>query len=90
MKAEIVICLGSSCFSRGNKKMVGAIKEFLDKRGLTQEVVFRGAHCFSLCEHGPVIRINGNEYRKVNLSELEGILDAELGPLCAAEGDLST
>ncbi|MBE0640658.1 MAG: (2Fe-2S) ferredoxin domain-containing protein [Bacteroidales bacterium] len=85
MKAEIVICLGSSCFSRGNKKMVPVIKEFLEKKGISTEVVFRGAHCFGLCEHGPVIRIGGREFRKVNIQELERLLENELREIIPGE-----
>jgi NADH:ubiquinone oxidoreductase subunit E len=73
--AEIIICMGSSCFSRGNRKALPMIQEFLKERGLSGRVVFRGAHCFGKCENGPVLSINGVEYRQVDLNRLQGILE---------------
>lgn len=73
--AEIVICMGSSCFSRGNKKALSMIQEFIRERGLTGHVVFKGSHCFGKCETGPVLSINGVEYRQVDLNRLQGILE---------------
>ena len=40
MKKEIVICLGSSCFSRGNKDVLEVVKRFLKEHQLTAEVFF--------------------------------------------------
>lgn len=57
-KIEITICLGSSCFSRGNKETLRVIDEFLKENKLKQYVNFRGNHCFGLCEEGPVLKIN--------------------------------
>ena len=38
---EMQICLGSSCFSRGNKDVAVFIKEYLKKHHLEDKVVFR-------------------------------------------------
>jgi NADH:ubiquinone oxidoreductase subunit E len=78
--AEITICMGSSCFSRGNKKALPAIQEYLKGRGLEGHVVFKGSHCFGKCELGPVLHINGVEYRQVNPGQLPAILDHALFP----------
>lgn len=62
-KTEITICLGSSCFARGNKKMVQVIQQFLKQNFLEDRVLFRGAHCFGECGDGPSIRIGDNTLR---------------------------
>lgn len=72
---EIIICMGSSCFSRGNKKVLQQIKEFLSERKLEQQVVFRGAHCFGNCEDGPVMKINGKLIQKVDPENVSSILE---------------
>lgn len=72
---EIIICMGSSCFSRGNKKALGLIKDFLREKNLEQQVVFKGAHCFGLCENGPVIKINETVIRQVDASNVGTILE---------------
>ena len=75
---EIVICMGSSCFSRGNKQLLNTIQNYLKTRGINDSVTFRGAHCFGECENGPVIMINGNKYTKVTSAAISDMLDQYL------------
>ncbi len=37
-KKEIVICLGSSCFARGNKQTVKIIQDYLKNNNLEKDV----------------------------------------------------
>ena len=39
---ELQICMGSSCFSRGNKELVLFIKGYLKKNHLDDRVILRG------------------------------------------------
>lgn len=74
-KTEIIICLGSSCFSRGNKQVVQVIKEYLKKHHLEEVVNFKGNHCFSNCVEGPVVKINNKEYFQVDEEKIVHILN---------------
>jgi NADH:ubiquinone oxidoreductase subunit E len=78
-RPEMHICLGSSCFSRGNKDVVQFIKEYLKKNHLEDKVIFKGARCFGHCIEGPVLVINDRIIENVNLSQIEKILEKELG-----------
>ena len=71
------ICLGSSCFSRGNKDVVMFIKEYLRKNHLDDRVIFKGARCMGLCSNGPNLTINGVTTEGVNISKIESILEKE-------------
>lgn len=75
--SEIELCLGSSCFSRGNKELVQVIREYLRKNHLDDKVVFRGARCLNRCSEGPFVIINGNTYEKAGVNDIESILDRE-------------
>ena len=44
-KRRISICLGSSCFARGNNANIAVVKQFLADRGLEAEVTFTGQLC---------------------------------------------
>jgi NADH:ubiquinone oxidoreductase subunit E len=77
-RIEMQICLGSSCFSRGNKDVVNFVKEYLRKNHLDDKVVFKGARCMGLCSNGPNLNINGITIEGVTLSKIEGILEKEL------------
>ncbi len=77
-KKELVICLGSSCFARGNKQMVQFVKNFLDEHKLTHKVVFKGKHCFGNCENGPALEINGQRFDHIDKDKIRKILEDEL------------
>jgi len=73
-KTEINICLGSSCFARGNKKLVNIIKTYLREHKLEDKVYFHGNHCFGMCDKGPILQINDTIYENVNLTNIFEIL----------------
>lgn len=73
---EIEICLGSSCFSRGNKKTVKIIQQYIKDNMLEGEVSFKGSHCFGQCDKGPMLRIGETVYSQVDENNIMAILDA--------------
>lgn len=78
MKTEIIICMGSSCFARGNKKTVSIIQDFLRKNNLYDQVFLKGNHCFGKCNAGPIIKINDKIYEGVTNEKIIEILETEL------------
>ncbi|MDO4571305.1 MAG: (2Fe-2S) ferredoxin domain-containing protein [Planctomycetia bacterium] len=65
---EIRICMGSSCFSRGNAKNIEIVEKFLEAHGLKDEVDVSlcGGLCEGLCAEGPNVVINGKVYNRVD------------------------
>jgi NADH:ubiquinone oxidoreductase subunit E len=80
-RIEMQICLGSSCFSRGNKDVVMFIREYLRKNHLEDKVIFKGARCMGHCNNGPNLNINGVITEGVSLSKIESILENEIARL---------
>mgnify|MGYP001101238344 CR=1 FL=1 len=78
-QTEIVICMGSSCFSRGNKKILQLIQQYLKDKGLQGKVLFRGSHCFGQCDQGPMLTINDIAYRQLEENQIGPILDQVFG-----------
>jgi NADH:ubiquinone oxidoreductase subunit E len=72
---EIVICMGSSCFSRGNSKNLGLIQDYLKTNGLQADVKLVGHLCQGLCKEGPNLTVNGQTYRRVESAAVPSILD---------------
>ncbi|MFI3257366.1 MAG: (2Fe-2S) ferredoxin domain-containing protein [Spirochaetales bacterium] len=70
----ITVCMGSSCFSRGNSSNTEAIQKILDEKRLTDSVTVKGCLCEGQCKNGPNIRINETLYSQVTLEMLEDIL----------------
>ncbi len=65
-KRDVTICLGSSCFSRGNKKLLQHIQKYIRDKNLREKVNFRGDHCFDKCSKGPNLKIGDKFYHEVN------------------------
>ncbi len=71
------ICLGSSCFSRGNKDVVMYVRDYLKKHHLEDRVIFKGSRCMGMCSNGPNLKINDRLIENVSVSVIESILEKE-------------
>lgn len=78
-RIEMQICLGSSCFSRGNRDVVTFIRDYLKKNHLEDKIIFKGARCMNLCSAGPNLKINERIIEGITLGGIENILEKEFG-----------
>jgi len=77
-KTEIIVCLGSSCFARGNKKTVQEIDSYIKVNKLEEKVYFHGGHCFGKCEKGPILKVNDKYFEKIDPASVIDILAKEM------------
>lgn len=78
-KDTIIICMGSSCFARGNMENLRIIEKFIFKRKLQDKIILKGTLCEDECTRGPVITINGRKFFGVSPDEVEDLVADELG-----------
>lgn len=71
---SITICMGSSCFSRGNNRNIEIIQDFLSQGGLVSPPELAGHHCEGHCTQGPNIAINGKVHHAVSPVAVTGLL----------------
>lgn len=78
-KPKITICMGSSCFARGNEKNIALCEEFLAARGLVDEVDLElGASlCTGNCAQGPIVIVDGKTYTNVDRGVMLDVLQKE-------------
>jgi NADH:ubiquinone oxidoreductase subunit E len=74
-ETDITICLGSSCFSRGNRHTLELIRSYLKEHDLEDKVFFRGDLCNGLCDEGPILKIDGKVYKHVTTENIYEILN---------------
>ena len=74
----ITVCMGSSCFSRGNSVNTEIIQKFIENYNLTDSVQVRGCLCEGECKHGPNIRIDDKLFSNVYSEGLVELLQHEL------------
>ncbi|MBN1596873.1 MAG: (2Fe-2S) ferredoxin domain-containing protein [Bacteroidales bacterium] len=77
-KVKITICLGSSCFARGNQQMIARIQKYIKVRQLEDKVEFKGDHCSGNCSEGPNLFIGTRLFQKISSENIEKILDTGL------------
>lgn len=68
---SIEICLGSSCFSRGNRETLELLEAYIEKEKLKERVSLSGRLCLDRCSCGPHIVIDGE---RIDLLVPEGAL----------------
>ncbi len=76
---EIQICLGSSCFSRGNAGNLRLIQDYLAARGLSARVATIGHLCEEQCSRGPNIIVDGEMHHALDTDGVRAILDRTFG-----------
>lgn len=81
-KPKIVICIGSSCFSRGNTKNVETAEKYLEENGYRDEVDvdLSGSLCQGRCADGPIVVIDDHVYTKVDTGLMLDLLRQTLPP----------
>ena len=79
MTHEIHICLGSSCFSRGNGENLRIIQEFLAANGRASRISALGHLCQDECGAGPNLIIDGVKYHGVTAGRLRELLARTFG-----------
>lgn len=75
IKHNIKVCMGSSCFARGNLQNLNFLENYINDNKLDAEIEMVGAHCQEKCDIGPNIYIDGTLYSEVSEDKLKEILD---------------
>ena len=61
-RIKIELCMGSSCFARGNSSVLMAIENFIEENDLSDRIELEGHLCLGSCKSGPHVTIDGKEY----------------------------
>lgn len=73
-KTEIVICMGSACFARGNAQNLEFLSDYISENNLDAKIEIAGSRCEGKCADGPNMTVNGVEYNNVDRGKILTIL----------------
>jgi NADH:ubiquinone oxidoreductase subunit E len=76
-EVEIVVCLGSSCYARGNSENLAIINRYMQSFGLKAAVRLTGRLCQDQCKQGPNLIIGGEFYHNVTAARLQELLEQQ-------------
>jgi NADH:ubiquinone oxidoreductase subunit E len=71
---EIVVCLGSSCFARGNSENLANLKKFESHDG-SAHIRLTGCLCQDKCRQSPNLTVGGEPQHDVTPEKLQEILE---------------
>lgn len=63
---KILICMGSSCYSRGNSQALENLENYINQESLESEIDLTGALCLGDCTDGPIVKIDGETYQGIH------------------------
>lgn len=73
-KITVELCMGSSCFARGNSEVLQAIENYMSENDLADRVELVGHLCLGKCKGGPNIKIDGTDYSGLGPDEAVAII----------------
>lgn len=74
---KITVCMGSSCFARGNAENLEFIENYIKNNNLDATIELSGSRCENKCAEGPNIIIDDKAYHNVTIEKLREILKNE-------------
>lgn len=77
MKHQIVICMGSSCFARGNQTNLKVIQDFLVQHP-ELDCELKGRGCIGKCRGGPNLKIDSEDFEQIDPETLIDLLNNKL------------
>lgn len=71
---KIELCMGSSCFARGNAEVLKVLEQRLSSK-IFENVELTGHLCLGQCSCGPNIRVDGKLYQGLTVEELLALIE---------------
>jgi NADH:ubiquinone oxidoreductase subunit E len=75
----ITVCMGSSCFGKGNSSNAEYIISFIKDHNLQDSIEVLGCLCCNACAQGPNIKINDKPISGISEQTVTDIIVKELG-----------
>jgi NADH:ubiquinone oxidoreductase subunit E len=65
-KVKVELCMGSSCFARGNSQALANLESYIAEHHLEDRVELIGHLCLGSCAQGPNIKVDGVPYSGIH------------------------
>lgn len=78
-EVTIAICMGSSCFARGNNRLLPVLEDVVKQNGWEDKIAISGLRCQNLCSEGPIIKLNDQIYKGLDSGAVLDLLARVMG-----------
>ncbi|MCL2212020.1 MAG: (2Fe-2S) ferredoxin domain-containing protein, partial [Treponema sp.] len=72
------VCMGSSCFGKGNQATAEAVTQFVEEHKLEDKIEVAGCLCSGNCAKGPNIIVNDKLISGVSEQSIGAVIAQEL------------
>lgn len=76
---KLIICMGSSCYSKGSSNIIKAVEAFMKSGDSKIEIEMSGCLCMECCTNGPVVKIGDKIYENVTEYSIISTLKQDYG-----------
>lgn len=77
-EVNVAICMGSSCFARGNNKLLQVLEDAVRENGWQDRIALSGMRCQNLCSQGPVVSVDGVVHKGLDAEAVIDLLVVKL------------
>ncbi|NLJ77076.1 MAG: (2Fe-2S) ferredoxin domain-containing protein [Peptococcaceae bacterium] len=81
----IQVCVGSSCFLRGSKKIIAEVKGLIAELQLEDKILLKGCFCHNKCTGGVTVMVGERLFTGVTPEDIRELFEQEI--IQAVEGD---
>lgn len=74
----IQVCVGSSCFLRGSKKVIAEIEQLIKHYKLDDLVTLKGNFCLERCNEGSTVMIGDKIFTGVSIDNIAELFEKEV------------
>lgn len=74
----IQVCVGSSCFLRGSKKVIAVIEQLIKHYKLEDLVALKGNFCLERCNEGATVMIGDKIFTEVSVDNVTELFEKEV------------
>jgi NADH-quinone oxidoreductase subunit G len=77
-KLVVSVCVGTSCFVRGSQALLRSLVQYIEGRGLDEQVEVRATFCFERCDRGPTIQVGDRVVERCTLEMATQLIEEQL------------
>lgn len=78
-QVQVNLCMGSSCFVRGNDRLLDGLERAIAENGWRDKVCVAGSRCENRCGDGPNVFVNDVLYQGADIGVILDVIADALG-----------
>ena len=74
-KAEVNVCLGTSCFMKGSQELLQALANYVNSNNLANYIEIKASFCHEKCGKGPVVKVGDETFTHADFEQVKDAMN---------------